>query len=171
MRLAALALLLTAALRPVAARAQLAPRSLALELGFSDDSVAALGSRAPVGLVASWWLGGELDATVRFTWTSAARTEDRAADGAYETGLGLRYRLARWGSLRPHLALELAGIAVVPGAGWSGVTGLRLGAGAGVEAFLGRDVFLALVLQGSELLLPGGGGPGICGVVRAGAYF
>lgn len=165
------ALVLVAAFLPALAHAQLAPRSLALELGFSSDSAGALGARAPVGLVASWWLAGDLDATARFTWASAARTDGRAADGAYEAGLGLRHRLARWASLQPHLAAELAAVGVAPGPGWPGQTGLRLGAGLGLEAFLGRDVFLALLLQGSELLLPGGGGPGLCAALRAGAYF
>ncbi|GEJ58285.1 hypothetical protein [Anaeromyxobacter diazotrophicus] len=169
MRLPALALV--AACLPALARAQLAPRSLALELGFSSDSAPALGSRAPVGLVASWWLAGELDATARASWASAARTDGRAADGAYEAGAGLRYRLARWGSLRPHLAAEVAAVGVLPGSGFSAETGVRLGGGVGLEAFLGREVFLALALQGSELWLPHGGGLGLGAALRAGAYF
>ena len=166
MRLATLALV--SALLPLAAQAQLAPRSLALELGFSEDSAAALGSRLPVGLVASWWLGGDLDAVARLSWASAARTEGRAT---YEAGLGLRYQLARWGSLRPHLALELAAVGVTSGPGWMSDTGLRLGMVAGVEALLGPALFLAVIAGGSEVLDPGGGGLGGCAALRAGAYF
>jgi hypothetical protein len=170
MRLVAIALV--AVLAPSAAHAQLAPRSLAIELGFSEDAAPALASRASVGLAASWWVTGDLDVTARLSWAAAARTEGRAADPVYEAGLGLRRRLARGSSLRPYLAFELAAVGVLAGAVSMGDTGLRLGIGAGVEAFLGRDLFLAAGVQGSELLfLPGGGGLGGCWAVRAGAYF
>lgn len=169
MRLHALALF--AALAPVAAVGQTAPRSLAVELGFSEDSAGALGSRAPVALVGSWWLLGDLEATARVAWASAARTGGRAADDTYEGGLGLRYRLARWDSLRPQVSFDAALVEVTAGPIWPGDTGLRLGLGLGLEALLGRDAFLALALQGSELVLPGGGGLGAAISLRGGIYF
>ncbi len=162
---------LLAALAPACAAGQTAPRSLAVEVAFSNDSAAALGSRAPVALVGSWWLAGELDATARLAWASAARTGGRAADSAYEAGLGLRYGLARWASLRPQVTLDAALVEVAAGAIWGGDSGLRLGVGLGLEAFLARDLSLALVLQGSELLLPSGGGLGAAASLRGSFYF
>jgi hypothetical protein len=169
MRTLALAALLL--LSPALSRAQTSPRSLALELGLSNDSAAALGSRSPVALVASWWLAGDLDATARAAWAFASRTQDRAADDSFEAGAGLRYGLARWSSLRPQVLAELSFVQVLPSALAAPASGLRLGAGAALEAFLGRDVSLTLVLGASRLFLVEGGGLGLAASLRAGAYF
>ena len=158
-------------LAPGLTRAQPFPRSLALELGFSNDSAAALGSRSPVALIAGWWLTGELDATARAAWAFASRTQDRAADDSFEAGAGLRYGLARWSSLRPQVFAELSFVQVLPSALAESGSGLRLGAGAGLEAFLGRDVLLTLVLGASRLFLAAGGGTGLAASLRASAYF
>ena len=169
MRTLALAALLL--LFPSLSRAQTSPRSLALELGFSSDSATALGSRSPVALVASWWLAGDLDATARAAWAFASRTQDRAADDSFEAGGGLRYTLVRWSSLRPQVLAELSFVQVLPSALAQPASGLRVGAGAGLEAFLGREVSLTLVLGASRLFLAEGGGTGVAASLRAGAYF
>ena len=152
-------------------RAQSSPRSLALELGFSSDSAAALGSRSPFALVASWWLTGDLDVTARAAWAFASRTQDRAADDSFEAGTGLRYGLARWSSLRPQVLAELSFVQVLPSALAAPASGVRLGAGAALEAFLGRDVSLTLVLGASRVFLAEGSGTGLAASLRAGAYF
>jgi len=169
MRILILAALLL--LAPGLSRAQSSSRSLALELGFSSDSAAALGSRSPVALVASWWLTGDLDVTARAAWAFASRTQDRAADDSFEAGAGLRYGLARWSSLRPQVLAELSFVQILPSALAAPASGLRLGAGAALEAFLGRDVSLTLVLGASRLVLAEGGGTGLAASLRAGAYF
>ncbi len=169
MRILILAALLL--LAPGLSLAQSSPRSLALELGFSSDSAAALGSRSPVALVASWWLTGDLDATARAAWAFASRTQDRAADDSFEAGAGLRYGLARWSSLRPQVLAELSFVQVLPSALAAPASGLRLGAGAALEAFLGRDVSLTLILGASRLFLAEGGGIGLAASLRAGVYF
>jgi hypothetical protein len=156
---------------PALARAQSSPRSLAVELGFSNDSAAALGARSPVALVASWWLAGDLDATARASWAFASRTQDRAADDSFEAGAGLRYGLARWSSLRPQVLAELSFVQILPSALAAPASGVRFGASAALEAFLGNDVSLTLVLGASRLFLVEGSGFGLAASLRAGAYF
>jgi hypothetical protein len=160
------------ALAPLPAAAQLAPRSLALELAFRRDSSPALGSRVPLSLVATWWLVGDLDATARAGWAFAPRTGDRGADGSFEAGLGLRQGLARWGPVRPELVADAAFVQVTRSALSGVAAGLRLGLGAGLTAFLARDLSLGIVAEASELLLATDeGGPAVSVAVRFGACF
>jgi hypothetical protein len=157
-------------LPPSAALAQLAPRSLALEAGFTLETAEARPGRAPVGLVATWWLADALDATARVAWVFAPRTEDRASDDRFEAGLGVRWALAR-GRIRPEL---LAGASVVelPGAAFFPAAGLRLSAGAALEAFVARDVSVSALVEGAHLLLAGEeGGPGAAVALRVEVYF
>jgi hypothetical protein len=162
------ALVLT--LLPAAAAAQAAPRSLAVELGWSRDSAAALGARMPMALAASWWIGGELDATARLAWSSAPRTDGRATALVYEATAGVRYVVAPWRSVRPQLGVEAA-VVQVASAGWGADLGLRLAGVAGVEAFIDQGFFLGLAVRASEVVLRGDGGVGAGVFVRGGAYF
>ncbi len=173
MRLPALTLLL--ALAPGAAAAQSAPRSLALELGFSSDSAELLGGRAPVALSVAWWLTSDLDATARVAWAFAARTGGRAADGSFEAGGGVRYSLANWASLRPQLVADVAFVQVLGAPRsevWMSDAGVRLAAGAALEIFFARDLSLNLMARATELALASGdGGPGLAFSVGVAAYF
>ena len=142
---------------------------------MTRDSVAAVGDRVPVALSATWWLSGDLDATARVSWGFAARTDGRGADGSFEAGLGLRYGVGSWSILRPQI---LANAAFVQVASWTASTpwtsdsGVRLAAGASLEAFLARDFSFSLVAEASELVLfSEGGGPGLGLALRIGAYF
>jgi len=169
MRSRSVALLL--ALAPLAAAAQVAPRSLSLELGITRDSAPALASRVPVALVATWWLAGDLDATARAGWSFAPRTEGRAADGSFEAGMGLRQAVARWGLLRPQLVGDVAFVQAGSPL-FTAAAGVRVGAGVAIEAFVGRDLPVSLVAEASELLLTSGeGGPALSLALRVGACF
>jgi hypothetical protein len=173
MRPLAIALLIGAL--PAVAAGQSAPRSLSLELGFARDSAAPLGERAPVALAAAWWLTGELDATARVAWAFAARTSDRAAASSFEAGMGLRYGVARWAALRPQLVADLAFVHVFDpptSEAWASDSGVRVGAGVGLEIFFARDVSLTFSARMSELaLVSGDGGLGGAVALAAAAYF
>jgi hypothetical protein len=165
--LAAAALL---ALTPIAARAQLAPRSIALDLGYASDSAPSLGTTAPVGLSASWWIGDDLDLTARAAHAFAARTAGRGADEVYEAGLGLRRSFGS-GRLRPYATLDAAFLLAATGAlsGWD--EGVRASAGAGLEVFVARDLSLACGASAGGALLASGAGPSFGLVLRAAGYF
>jgi hypothetical protein len=167
MRSLALAVILS--LSPAHAIAQLAPRSLALELGFSGDSAPALGERTPVALVATWWLVGPLDAMLRTAWRSTWRTDVRGSD-AFEAGAGLRYTLAGT-TVRPQVLASVSFVEVLPGPFAPDESGLRLAAGAGLEVFVARDVFAAAVGEGSVVMLPSGSGAGLAATLRLGVCF
>ena len=173
MRALALAVLLASA--PAAADAQLAPRSLALELGFARDSAAALGERAPVALAATWWLAGEIDATARVAWAFAPRTGDRAAASSFEAGAGVRYGVARWPALRLQVVVELGFVHVLDAPrldGWTSDSGVRAGLGAALEVFLARDVSLSFTGRLTDLALASGdGGAGASLATALAVYF
>jgi hypothetical protein len=167
MRQLTLAAILT--LSPGLAAAQLAPRSLALDLGFSSDSAPALGERTPVALVATWWLAGPLDAILRVAWRTAWQTDVRGPD-SFEAGAGLRYTLAGT-TVRPQLFGSISLLEVLSGTFEPEETGARLSAGAGLEVFLARDIFAAAVGEGSVVMLPSGSGAGLAATLRVGVYF
>ena len=173
MRPLVLAVLLAAV--PRLAAAQVAPRSIGLELGFTRDSSAALGDRAPVALTAAWWIMGDLDATARVAWGFASRTSVREAAGSLEAGAGLRFGLARWHVLRPQVVADLAFVHVfgaTPSEARASDSGVRVGAGAAMELFLGRDVSVSLGAKVTELALASGdGGSGIALAMGLAAYF
>lgn len=136
-------ILLAAALAApaVPARAQLSNRSISVETGLSAALDAPGGTREAFALAATAWLDGELEAVARVVRWAAPRTEGRAPDGGGWAGTaGLRLSLAP-APLRPQLWIE---------AGWAQVEGpegeasrLALGAGAGLEWFVVRDVSIA----------------------------
>jgi hypothetical protein len=154
---------------PAHALAQLAPRSMALELGFAHDSAPALGERTPVALVATWWLSGPLDAVLRVAWRAAWQTDVRGPD-SFEAGAGLRYTLGG-NAVRPQLLGTVSLLEVLPGAVATGETGARLSVGAGLEVFLLRDVFASVVGEVSAAMLPSGSGVGLAGSARLGVCF
>jgi hypothetical protein len=156
-------------LYPAMAGAQLAPRSLALDVGLSRDSAPALGERTPVALVATWWLVGPVDAMLRVAWRTAWKTDVRGAD-SFEAGAGLRYTLAGT-TVRPQLFASVSLLEVLPGSSAPEETGARLSVGAGLEVFLVRDVFAAAVGEGSVAALPSGSGAGLSVTLRLGVYF
>jgi hypothetical protein len=172
MRPLALALLVLSA--PAVAAAQSAPRSLALELGFARDSSDALGDRAPVALLATWWLTGDLDATARIAWGFAARTSGRAA-ASFEAGVGLRHALVTWRAVRPQVVADVAFVQVLgtpASEAWAADSGVRAGVGVALEVFLARDVSLSLTARVTELALASGeGGPGLATALGLAAYF
>lgn len=168
MRSLTLAALLT--LAPGAARAQLAPRSIALELGFTRESAPALGDRAPLALAASWWIADELDLTARAAFGFAARTEGRAAGALYEAEFGLR-RTFGAGPVRPFAAIDAAFLQASTGQPFAWEQGLRLAASAGLEVFPARDLSVAVAAAGSEALLASGSGPSIGLALRVTGYF
>jgi hypothetical protein len=158
------------ALLPSTGRAQLAPRSVALEVGFRRESLASLGDQAPVALAASWWIADGLDLEARVSFAAVVRTGGRAADDLYEAGLGLR-RVLGAGALRPFAAVDLAFLQASTGPllGWE--QGVRLGASAGVEAFVAGDLSLAAAAQACEALLSSGSGTSLGVILRATVYF
>jgi hypothetical protein len=142
------------AVPPSLAAAQLAPRSLALEIGLARDSGAAL--RAPLSLSANWWIAERLDLTARVGWASVARTSGRAPDSIYEGGVGLRRALGD-GPLRPSLMAEVAAAHVLGAWPFERDLGVRLRAGAVIDAFIGRDLAIGLaLLTGGTLLVESG---------------
>ncbi len=148
MRTLALAFLTAA---PSLAAAQIAPRSLALEAGIACDSDGAL--RAPLALSASWWIAERLDLTVRVGWASVPRTQGRAPDATYEGGVGLRRTLGE-GPLRPALMVEVGAVHVLDASPFERDLGVRLRAGAVLDAFIGRDLAVGLaLLTGGTLLV------------------
>jgi hypothetical protein len=158
------------ALVPLATPAQLAPRSVALEVGYTSDSAPALGASAPVGLSASWWIADDLDLTARAALAFAARTAGRGADALYEAGLGLR-RTFGAARLRPYATLDAAVLLASTGALARWEQGVRASAGAGLEAFLARDLSLACGGSAGGALLASGAGPSFGLVLRAAGYF
>ena len=173
MRPLALAVILS--VLPRSAASQVAPRSIGLELGFTRDSSAVLGDRAPIALTAAWWLTGELDATARVGWGFASRTSVRAAAASLEAGAGLRWGLARWSAVRPQLLAEVAFVDALdapPSAAGESDYGVRFAAGAAVELFLTRDLSASLSAKATELGLAGGdGGPGVAVAMGFATYF
>lgn len=136
-------LLVAAAVAASAARtpAQLSNRSIALEAGVSAPVGGGAAAPEAFAVTATAWLDGDLEAVARVGRWAAARTEGRGADGGGWAGTaGLRLS-AGPEPLRPQVWIE---------AGWARVLGrtgladrLVLGAGAGLEWFVARDVSVA----------------------------
>jgi hypothetical protein len=148
-----LALAFTLALAPSLAAAQLAPRSLALEVGIAWDSA---GDRVPVALAASWWIAERLDLTARVGWASAPRTEGREADGIFEAGLGLRRALGD-GPLRTALLAEVGSAQVLGASLFERDLRIRVRAGIAFDAFVLRDLAVGLALLAGGTLSPSTG--------------
>jgi post-segregation antitoxin (ccd killing protein) len=131
------------------ASAQLSNRSIAVEAGVSAPASAGAPSAEVLAVAATAWLDGELEAVARLARWAEARTPGRAADGdpADDAGrggwigtAGLRLSLLPE-PLRPQLWIE---------AGWARLERpegpadrLALGAGAGLEWFVARDLSVA----------------------------
>lgn len=136
-------IVLAAAVAVVArpAAAQLSNRSVALEAGLSAPLRGGAPAAQAFALSATAWLDGELEAVARVARWSGPRTRDRAADaGGWSGTAGLRLSLLPE-PLRPQVWLE---------AGWARLERpegpadrLALGAGAGLEWFVARDVSVA----------------------------
>ena len=170
MRSLPLSLLL--ALAPAGAGAQPFARSIGLETGFAHDSAARLGGRVPLALTGGWWLVGELDVTVRVSWGFALRTDGRGTDGPFEAGAGLRYSLPGWGELRPQLSLAASYVLASGPPGIGASDGVRLEGGVGLEAFVTRELAVALFARASALWLDAEGwGHGFGGGLGLAYYF
>lgn len=133
MRTVALAVIALLAAHPLPARAQRANRSISLESGLSTPLDFGRPPALGVALGASWWFEGDAHGTARLVWTDARETTGRAVAGA----VGLAWAPGP-GRLRPRLLGELGWAlrrrrALVEGA-------VSLGAGAGLEWFVRRDV-------------------------------
>ena len=167
MRTLAVALLLV----PRLAAAQAAPRSIAVETGWTLDPPAGSRGRVPVALAATWWIVGDLDVGARVAWAFAAEPEVRGADGVIEAGLGLRQGVARWSALRLLLVADVTGVRHLGDGGTTSAPGLRVAAGPALEAFVGRDLSLSVAAERGVLLGTASGGEGTSATVRAAAYF
>jgi hypothetical protein len=143
------------------ARAQLAPRSVAVEALAAAPVGGAAAPGVAQGVEATTWLDGTLDLVVRVTTGAGARTGDRGAARWWAGTAGLRWSLAP-GPVRPQLGLE---------AGWSvgadGGSRAAVGATAGLEWFLVRD----LALRGGAALRGDVGGAWRAEVGVAGALY
>jgi hypothetical protein len=160
-------ILLAAALVTAAApaAAQLSNRSISVETGLSAPLGAGGGAGEAFALAATAWLDGDLEAVARLARWAGPRTDGRAPDGGGWAGTaGLRLSLLPE-PLRPQLWIE---------AGWARLEGadgprdrLALGAGAGLEVFVVRDVSAAArcTLRGA------GAGRTVDVVVGVTAYF
>ncbi len=159
---------------PRLAAGQLAPRSIAIELGMAGETGAALPSAVPVALLASWAVDERLDVVLRAAWRAGQRTSGRETDALVEAGPGLRLALAG-GALRPELVADLAVIQRLPGLFEATATGIRLGGGAGVELFFAADLSLAAVGEATvtamSLAQGARSGAGLLGTLRLAAYF
>ena len=166
---------------PSAARAQLPPRSLGLELGFSRDLGASGPDRAPVSLSATWWIADDLDLTARGGSAFAWRSEVRPADPCFEAALGFRRRLAGTGRMRVHLVLDVVfvrapgAVGLEPSALPASTppdSGLALAAGAALELFAGRDVSVSATGEiGETIWLVRDGALAARFAIRMGVYF
>lgn len=144
------------------ASAQLAPRSIALEvLGSAPLARGAPAAHAAQALTATVWLDGAVEVVARVASGTAPRTEDRGAARWYGGTAGLRWSLAP-GPVRPQLAVE---------AGWGEARGggarLLLGAEVALEWFPRRDVAVRVAgALRTAAAAPGGRGElGVAGVL------
>jgi hypothetical protein len=136
-------ILLAVAVAASAARAegQLSNRSISVETGVSAPLDGGGGAAEAFALAATAWLDGELEALARVSRWAAPRTAGRGPDGGGWAGTaGLRLSLLPE-PLRPQVWIE---------AGWArlaspegGRSRVALGAGAGLEWFVVRDVSVA----------------------------
>jgi hypothetical protein len=144
------------------ARAQLSNHLVTAESGVATALAARGVASTPVAVSAGAWLDGDVDVVARVAWAASARTGGR---GAAST-LGLRWSLLA-APVRPQLHAE---------AGWAwGLDGRRrhaavIAAGAGVEAFVARDVSLG-VRASVRALLRRGAGAGAAFTGGASFYF
>jgi hypothetical protein len=125
------------------AAAQLSNRSIAVESGLSAPLRAGGGAAETFALSATAWLDGDLEAVARLARWAGPRTPGRVPDGGGWTGTaGLRLSLLPE-PLRPQLWIE-AGWARVESPDGGAADRLALGAGAGLEWFVVRDVSVAM---------------------------
>jgi hypothetical protein len=154
-RMRSLALAVAVAAIPSLASAQIAPRSLALEVGIAREIGSGAALRAPVALAASWWIGERLDLTARVGWASAARTDGRAADTSADVGGGLRWTLGA-APFRTALLTDIAVVKVLGRSLVDGDGGLRARAGGSVDLFFARDLALGVAMTAGAALLSSG---------------
>jgi hypothetical protein len=158
-------------LLPVVARAQSAPRSIALESGASLQSGGFAALVTPVALRASWWIADRVDLTARVGWAFAPRTEGRGADLVLEAGGGLRFSLADR-ALRPFVLADVAAVQIFAPEALGSEAGARLRTGGGIDWFFARDLALgAAALVGGTALLSGRATIGAGVELHVEAYF
>ncbi len=167
-RALSLALLL---LVPHAARAQLANRSLGLELGFTSLSGFDLEPHVPIGLAAAFWLDQKWSATARLAMAFPSQKADRATAYYVCGAAGLRYDLSS-DTLRPLLFAELGWCQLFLPSALGSVSAVAAGGGGGLEWFVERDLSATLLAAGRRLAAWGQEG-GLAGEIslRVSAYF
>ncbi len=163
MRAARLAPALAALLAASPAAAQLSNHGVAVESGLSAPLRGGGRTGGTLALSASTWLTGDLDAVARLARASVPRTGDRGADLAWLATLGLRLSLGHR-TVRPHAFADLGW---ATGSGEGGSSRLAVRVGAGLEAFLARDLSIS---AGAALRAVGGAGAGEAALSLA-AYF
>lgn len=158
----ALALAAAAAASPAAA--QIANHGIALESGISRPLGTSGGSGATFAVSASTWIDGDLEGFARVAFSSAGRTQDRAAVPALAGTIGLRLSLGR-AAVRPQLFAE---------GGWARVEAERgpssratFGLGGALELFPVLD----LSVSARAALRVTAGAPALEAVLGVGGYF
>jgi hypothetical protein len=156
----ALAVLLAA---PPAA-AQLSNHGIAVESGVSAPLRGARAVAGTIALSATTWLTGELEGVARVARASVPGTAGRAAATGWIGALGLRLSLGDR-TVRPQVLADV---------GWASAGGeggpsprLAVRVGAGVEAFLARDLSIS---ARAALRVTGGAAAGE-GILALAAYF
>ena len=129
-----------AAAIPVAARAQLANRSISLESGVSSRGEA---GAAVVALGASHWLDGDVHLVARLALGDEPGTEGRAAASALAGTVGAAWAPGT-GPVRASLLAEVGWVRLSAAGETSSRAALR--AGGALEWFVARDVVLRAVL-------------------------
>ncbi len=146
--IATLAALLLAA---PSAQAQLANRSVGLELGFTSLSGFGLEPHMPLGVSATFWLDWRVLATARLAMAFPAQSLDRVT-AYYVCGTaGLRLDLSTE-AIRPLLFAELGWYQLFLPSALGSVGAFAPGAGGGVEWFFERDLSAALLAAGRWLV-------------------
>ncbi len=122
------------------AAAQLSNHSFAVEAGFSARPGAPGAGAAMAVITATRWIEGDVEATARVAFASAAETGGRAAASSFSGTLGARVSLLP-DPLRPQLEAEIGWARVSEGG--AAEDRVALGIGAGLEWFPARDLSLA----------------------------
>ncbi|MFL5263058.1 MAG: hypothetical protein ACJ79R_11640 [Anaeromyxobacteraceae bacterium] len=142
-------------LLPALARAQSAPRSIALQSGAAVQSGGSAALVTPIALRAAWWIAERVDVTARVGWAFAARTEGRGADLVLEAGGGLRLALSER-ALRPFALADVSAVQVLAPEALGSEAGARLRTGGGIDWFFAPDLALgAEAMVGGTVLLSG----------------
>ncbi len=156
------------AVAPAASAAQLADRSIGVEVGFTSPSGLGVEAHAPVALAAGFWIEGGLSVTARASVAFAPRTGGRETDLCLGWAAGLRWD-ASSEDLRPFLFGEIGWLHVL-GAGAR--SAFAPGAGAGIEAFVRRDLSVAAQVAARAIVVVGGeGGRALDAALRLSYYF